>query len=82
MVVMIAMVVVMVAANIDAARTNDDRPVVVMMVVAIVAVMMVMILGDLDVRTGLTDRLGARRGRIGRPQQRERVRDRLEQLGE
>ena len=81
MVVMIAMVVVMVAANIDAARTNDDRPVVVMMMV-MVAVMMVMILGDLDVRTGLTDRLGARRGRIGRPQQRERVRDRLEQLGE
>ena len=86
--VVVMVVVVMVAAsdaNADAWHA-DDRPMVVMVVVMTVVAVMVMmaIAGDLHL-TGLArDVLLARRtGRsIGRPQRRDGVRDRVEQLGE
>jgi hypothetical protein len=84
--VVVVMVVMMRAPDADAhARHHDDRPVVVMVVMVPVTVMMVVAIArDLHLTGLIPDALLARRtGRgIGRPKGGERVRDRVEQLGE
>ena len=74
------MMVVVVRDDVPDNATNN--PVVVVMVVMMVAVMMVVITRDLRVILQPADRLRLARGRrIGRPQRRDCVRNRIEQLG-
>ena len=66
------------------ARRHDDGPMVVMVLVPPIAMMMmVMMLRDLHLTASGHDVLLARgpRRRVGRPQRRHGVRDRIEQLG-
>jgi len=81
--VVVMMMVVMVRDDLPDDATDD--PVMVVVVVMMVAVMMVVITRDLRVAIQPADRLAlrlARGRRIGRPQRRHGVGNRVEQLGE
>ena len=79
MVVMMMMVMVMRDESPDDAA--NDPVVVMVMMMMVVAVMVVVIARDLRVTIELADRLSLARRRIGRPQRRDGVRNRIEQIG-
>src|SRR5262249_40720312 len=78
--IVVVMVVVMMAADDDPARPDDDRAMMMVMVVTIVAMMVMMPISRHLHLARLAQRLLVARRRIGRPQRRQRIRNRVEQL--